>query len=343
MTMPEPTIGAGVARRLMELAEARGAGQRELEARSGITSADLGDQDNRIPISNYAALMRAAKDLCNEPALALHFGEAADLSEISVVGLVGASSASMIDGLAQLNRYSRLVVDADTGGADRFQIVRDAGGTWLVDARINPNAFPELTESTFARMVSSARRRGEASFAKAVHVTHSDPGYHSDYDRIFAAPVVFDSDRNALLVDESWLDRKIPQQPRYVFGVLSERADALLKKLEDSKTIRSRVESILMPALHTGEARIDMVAGKMGVSRWTLSRRLKEEGATFEGVLDDLRRELALHYLSGKKVSVNEAAYLVGFSEAASFSRAFKRWTGVSPKQARKGQGVLRE
>ena len=90
-----------------------------------------------------------------------------------------------------------------------------------------------------------------------------------------------------------------------------------------------------MPILHTGNARMDTVARKLGISRQTLFRRLKAEGVTFEQVHDELRHKLALHYLAGKKVSVNETAYLVGFSEAAAFSRAFKRWTGASPGKMR--------
>ena len=89
-----------------------------------------------------------------------------------------------------------------------------------------------------------------------------------------------------------------------------------------------------MPMLHTGTASMESVAERLAVSRQTLYRRLKSEGVTFETVLDELRHQLALHYLSGRKTSVNETAYLVGFSESAAFSRAFKRWTGTSPRAA---------
>lgn len=338
------TIGAGVARLLMDLAVSKGARREVLERRCGIQSADLENQDSRVSLAKYSALMRAGKELCNDPALALHFGEAADPAEISVVGLIGAASTSMMDALAQVNRYSRLVVDVDTGGGDRFQIVRDDAGPWLVDARLDPNAFPEITESTFARMVSSARRRGYAPFARAVRLTHAEPSYRGEYDRIFGAPITFGSDRNAILLEEFSLDEKIPPRPRYVFSVLAEHADALIRSLEESKSVRGRVESLLMPVLHKGEARMHAIASQMSISRWTLSRRLKEESTTFEQVLDELRRKMALHYLSGKKVSVSETAYLVGFSEPAAFTRAFKRWTGMSPKGARsemdRNQGV---
>ena len=77
---------------------------------------------------------------------------------------------------------------------------------------------------------------------------------------------------------------------------------------------------------------MNAIAAKMATSPRTLQRNLKAEGVTFEQVLDELRCKLALTYLDGKKVSVNETAYLVGFSEPAAFSRAFKRWTGQSPR-----------
>jgi AraC-like DNA-binding protein len=254
------------------------------------------------------------------------------------VGLLGGACETAADAFVQLNRYSRLVVDVDgVATGDRFVLSRIGGQLWLNDVRTSPNDFPELTESTFARMVCSARRFGASQFVTTVHVTHDAPAYRAEYERIFQIPVTFGSDRNALQMSEdSWGAFKPAYPSRYVFGVLSERAEKLLLSLEGSTTMRGRVEGLLMPSLHTGGESVDMIAGQLGVSRQTLFRKLKAEGVTFEKVLDDLRRQLALHYLGDGKVSVNETAYLVGFSDRTAFSRAFKRWTGSSPRAWRR-------
>ena len=336
-----PSVAAGFARALLELAVSKGANRQLLAELSGIDVADLEDQDRRIPLSSYMALMRAGKEMANDPALALHFGEAYDVSELSIVGLMGYACETAADAFAQLGRYTRLMIDVDVdgkGGA-RHVLSREKGRLSLIDTRENPNDFPELTESSFARMISIGRRMpGEMKFLREVHVTHAAPAYRAEYDRIFQVPVVFESDKNALVMsgDESWLNQRIALQPRYLFGVLSERAELLLKELENSKSTRGRVESLLMPVLHTGDASMDRIAEKMGISRPTLFRKLREEGVSFEKVLDELRYKLAFSYLEGKRASVNETAYLVGFSEPAAFSRAFKRWTGSSPRAMRK-------
>jgi AraC-like DNA-binding protein len=332
--MAELTVAAGLAHGLIELAISKGASAEALAGKSGIDLADLTDQDNRIPFARYVALMRSAKVLCNDPALALHYGETNDMSRISVVGLLGQASETMLEAFAQLNRYGRLVVEFD-GGPERFRLERRQSGLWMVDNRENPNDFPELTESTFARMICGPRQFGVTQIAKAVHVTHAEPAWRSEYDRIYRAPVTFASDWNAILVDETWMFHRVSDQPRYVFGVLTERADMLLRELEDSKTTRGRVEGLLLPILHKGDASMETIADKLAVSRQTLFRKLKAEGTTFEKVLDELRHRLALQYLGARKVSVNETAYLVGFSDPAAFSRAFKRWTGSSPRAMR--------
>jgi AraC-like DNA-binding protein len=329
--MSELTVAASGVRALLELAVARGASRCALTERSRIDPAELEDRDNRIPFDKYVALMKAGQDLCNDPALALHFGESVDASEIGFTHQIGASS--MVEAIAVGNRYARLAVEVDEGSADRYVLSRIGGRLWLIDTRKNPNDFPELTESSFARMICSIRQFvGEKSILKEVHVTHAAPKYRAEYDRIFRVPVVFESDKNALLVDESMLSLKTPVSPAYAAEVLTAHADELLEKLESSKSTKARVERLLMPSLKGGDASMKTIAGKLGVSRQTLFRKLKSEGVTFEKVLDELRYKQALHYLSGKKMSVNQTSYLVGFSDPAAFSRAFKRWTGSTPR-----------
>src|ERR1700694_1795698 len=117
--MPEPTVAAGYVSGLLELAISKGACRELLVQRSHIDPADLEDQDNRIPFENYVALMRTGKELCSDPALALHFGEKFDLSELSIVGLIGRNAETMADAFAQFKRYSRLIMEVDFGTADR--------------------------------------------------------------------------------------------------------------------------------------------------------------------------------------------------------------------------------
>lgn len=330
------TVGAGLPRGLVRLAVAKGADAGELVRRAGISLAELEDQDNRIAMPNYVALMRAAKEMTGDPALALHYGETVDLSELSITGLIMNAAETMGDAFLQMNRFGKLAIEYEAPGK-RFMMRADARGVWMEDARENPNDFPELTEVTFARQVCGPRRFLSVPHVLEVHVTHADPGYRAEYERIFQCPVVFEAPWNALRLHPEISGMRVALQPRYVFGVLSEKAELLLKELENSKSTRGKVESLLMPILHTGDIGMDVVATKLGLSRQTLFRRLKAEDVTFEKVLDDLRHRLALNYLAGKKASVNETAYLVGFSDPAAFSRAFKRWTGKSPSEMRGG------
>lgn len=336
--MPEPSVSAAYARGLIDLAVSEGADRQALMAGSGVRPGVLSDPDARLPFAKYVDLMRVAIDASGDPALALHYGETIDISQVSIIGLIGQASETMFEALVQLNRYVRLVVDVNLQAADRFELAEDSRGLWLVDTREHPNDFPELTESAFAQMVCGPRHLGVPPFAKGVHVTHARPAHGAEYERIFQAPVTFESDRNAILVDRTLMAHKVARLPRYAFGVLTRHADARLQALERSESARGQVEARLMPILHTGEASMAAVAAGMNTSRQTLYRRLKAEGVTFEQVLDDLRHRLALEYLTTRKVSVNEAAYLVGFSDPAAFSRAFKRWTGRSPRDARRGQ-----
>ena len=108
------------------------------------------------------------------------------------------------------------------------------------------------------------------------------------------------------------------------------------KRAAEPGPFRQQVERHLEALLGEGPVGIDKVARALGYSRQTLYRRLKAEGATFEEVLDGLRKRLALRLLREERLPVKEVAWRLGFSDPAAFSRAFKRWTGASPTAGRR-------
>ncbi|MBV9930481.1 MAG: AraC family transcriptional regulator [Alphaproteobacteria bacterium] len=341
------TCAAGFARALVDLAVAGGADRPALLNAAGIEAVDLEDPDRRIPFERYKALMRAAKALTGDEAFALHFGDAFDITELSIVGLMGQACDTVAEAFALLPRFTRLAIEVELEEAAEGQrcVLRNVDGQlWLVDMRKNPNDFPELSESSFARMRTSGRRLGGDSVWKEVHFTHAAPPYADEYARIFGVPVVFESRWNAVrLSGDEWMKVKAPLPSPYVFAILKERAEALLQALDAGATMRGKVEALLAPVLHQGGATLPATAAKLGLSRATLARRLRAEGANFATVLDGLRRRLAEEYLARRRLSVSETAYLLGFSEPAAFSRAYRRWTGRTPRSVRAAAAAARQ
>jgi AraC-like DNA-binding protein len=340
--MGKPSISAGYPRALLQFAVSKGANREALLLKSRIDPAELQDQDNRVPLPNYLALLEAAIEQCKEPALALLFGEEVRIQDISIVGIIGETFENFEAGREQLNRYWCLALDDGEGNIqNRIEFVPEGADVWLKFDNPIYTLNPLLVESGVARSVCGARTMMASipalkgiTIPKAIRFMHAEPNYRATYDRIFGVPLFFESSMNALLIDGAFVNMQFPRANPYLSEILTARAETLLEKLESSKSFGGRVEELLVPLLRTGDASMEIVSRKLGVSRQTLFRKLKAEGVTFEKILDGLRQKLAFHYVREKKIPVNEASYMLGFSDPASFSRAYKRWTGQSPSDA---------
>lgn len=327
------SVAAGIARAVLDHAAARGADRAALLAAAALSEAALDDPDGRVSMTAFFRLTGAAARETADPAFLLDYATGTRLDRISIVGLIVHAAPTMAEALRQLNRYARLMVEVDAGQAGpRFAVEPGPEGVWIVDLRPDPNAFPGLTEMAFGRFVGEfAREFPGRPFGKRLEVTHPAPAHAEAYARLLALPVTFSAPRNALLIDPGWLETPFEGATDYVFGLFTERAERLLADLDAAGTLAARIEAHLLPRLHTGDVSVDTVAADLGMSRQTLYRRLRDEGTSFAALHDDLRRRMALDYLSARKVSVNQTAYLVGFSEPSAFTRAFRRWTGVPP------------
>ncbi|OYQ23677.1 hypothetical protein CHU93_17030 [Sandarakinorhabdus cyanobacteriorum] len=262
-----------------------------------------------------------------------------NFADLSIVGLIGYASAMMRDALDQLNRFGRLVTDIAVAGPARFTLSHEADGLWLTDNRIDRPPFPELTETSFVRMVAGTRQFGDTPYCSLAEVTHADRGTGPALERALGARVRFGAARNALRVSAAWQDYRIAQYPRYAFGLFCAHADRLLADLDATRSVAGQVERAILPLLHTGQVTAALVAGQLGYSGQGLYRALRAEGTSFEALLAELRHRFARGYLAGRRASLKEIAFLLGYSDVSAFARAFKRREGKSPGAFRQMAG----
>ena len=111
--------------------------------------------------------------------------------------------------------------------------------------------------------------------------------------------------------------------------------EALAYRAPARATLRSRVENAMAPLLPHGKAHAVEIARRIGMSHRTLARKLSSEGLTFSDIADELKRDLATHYLKDRDLPISQIAWLLGYREVSAFTHAFKRWTGMTPRQAR--------
>jgi AraC-like DNA-binding protein len=115
-------------------------------------------------------------------------------------------------------------------------------------------------------------------------------------------------------------------------------AAELLEKVdpEGAATARARLRRHLVGSMHSGEVALHNAARHLGTTGRTLQRRLREEGTSFNEVLDEVRRDVALAQMRARRQSIDELAFVLGFEKSSSFHRAFKRWTGLTPGEFRR-------
>ena len=103
--------------------------------------------------------------------------------------------------------------------------------------------------------------------------------------------------------------------------------------MDQNQKTSTKVKSIILETLKGDVPTLELVAQKLVMSKRSMQAKLKEEGSTFQQLLNESRKELAQQYLREKQVSKSEIAYLLGFSEVAVFSRNFKKWTNMTPTE----------
>jgi AraC-like DNA-binding protein len=171
---------------------------------------------------------------------------------------------------------------------------------------------------------------------------HDRPSDTSEYERTFApAAVRFSAPAFGYVFDKSFLKLPLPQADANLNQIVRKHAELLLAELPRTRNLTEAVRELIVKELASGQPTAAQVAVRLRMNQRTLARRLQSEGTTFSALFDDLRRGLALRYLLRSDLRISEVVFLLGFSEVATFYRAFRRWTGQTPVEYRRSQGGL--
>ena len=336
MAPTDPTLSAMGARLIVMALAARGASPPELCAKVGTSPEVLADVDGRVGVRAMIALWIEAERLTGDADFGVHLAEQAVAASPALPWYLLVASASLGEGLARIVALWRLFNDVHPPVLD----VTADRSTLGMKTRGTPWPAPRhATEFAFAWFVGAARRATGVDVKPAeVAFEHDAPADPREVLRVFGCPVRFGAEAAALtFTAESLRLPTIARDPELA-DLLHRQAHAMLEKLPPSPgaPFSARVREVMTELLPSGDATIDRVAAELGTSARSVQRRLHEEGATFQALLDDLRRDLALTYLADRTCSLAEIALILGFSDQSAFHRAFVRWTGKTPGDVRR-------
>ena len=335
MDLSNRTVTTEVTRIIIDYLRNAGVALDALPQAVGLAAEDFTSLDGQVPVSAELRLWDWAAREAGNPDLGLSLANRVDMRKLGVVGYLSLQQPDLFHMLETFSRYHRLLhgvavlrpyqtpaeegiehfFTPDGGGPGRQASEFTIGSAWMVLRGVVENPLP----------------------LRGVDFQHTKPAHNVPYGEIFGAgvPVRFNQPRNRLRMPPGSLRTPLREVDTHLAAVLRAHAEQALAALPSSPGLEASIGQLLPSLLSQGEAEVGRVAASLGMSQRTLQRRLQDAGISFREIVEKIRRELALQYLSDLELNISQICFLLGFSEPAAFSRAFARWTGQSPRAYR--------
>jgi len=323
-------VSTTLARKLEEL----GVPPADVLRQAGLPAGLFDQEKILVTTEELFALYRGLAEASCDPAIGLKLGTEHRVERYDPVAIAAVSARSFRDALERLGRYKQLTCPEELHVAERGDECR-VQFKWLLAHEAEP---PLLVDLCFAWVVGIARRGTGGLIDPKRLELRGATGNPEMYEAHFGCPAKFNALENTIVFDKADLDRPFLTHNADLFGTVAPQLEAELKQALASKAIGEQVKGILKRLLAGRRPGIEDVARELGLSSRTLQRRLAEDGATFQQLMQEARRELARHYLLHASLELNETAYLLGYEDAHSFFRAFHDWEGSSPGEWRHGR-----
>ncbi|MCU0470192.1 MAG: AraC family transcriptional regulator [Arcicella sp.] len=321
---------------ILYAAQQKGADYHLLCEKVGLTQEVLQNPDNRLPIKKAQTLWKEAIVMTGDDFLPLHIGEMVNTISVGILAYVMMHCPTLGRALEKLCQYQDIVCDASKTSL----IIKD-GLVYLTVSEpsediFNPRYAYESTLSIYYSTINDMI--GQVIPLQAVHFDY--PAYTNDfsaYKQIFKdVPIIFDSQFSGLVFEQKYLESVILNANPNLFTLFEVHANHILQHLQPNESLKEKIKKEILQGLKGEEPTLSNIAKNLGIGIRSIQLKLKEEGVTFQQLLDEIRKNLATQHLKEAQLSTTDIAYLLGYSEPSVFFRSFKKWTGQTPTVYRK-------
>lgn len=299
---------------------------------AGLDAHSFDAPHQRIARTKSDALVRALIARIPDPAFGLRAAQCWHPSHLGVLGYAWMSSSSLRSALARLARYWRTIA------SDVEVALHELPAEVALSHK--PPPLPEdldRVRGDVAMAILHGMCRssyGERFVPQRVAFRHAAPSDRRPYETLFGCPLSFGAEANRLVLSRELADHALPTANRQLAAMHDRILAEELARLAKGDVL-ARARASLLERLTSGALSEEDLAGDLHMSRRSLQRRLAEADASYQVLLDDTRKDLALRYLEDPAKSATDVTFLLGYSQQSAFTRAFRRWTGMSPSAYR--------
>lgn len=307
---------------------------RELFAQAGLDHSRLREPLARFPATAVMKMWAIGVETTGDPCFGLKVASFWHPTTLHALGYSWLASDNLAEAFDCAVRYTRIVNTAAQGilrvdsSPQHYKLIAE-----ISRGKIDP--VPAAVEASMAIFHIMCRSAYGPDFRmQRVAFRHKAPSCRKCFDELFQAPVEFDAGETALWIDPNMVREPLATANPELARINDQIVTDYLAQL-DQGDLGMRVRSKLIEHLPGGHFSEAEIASMLNVSQRSLQRKLREQGQSFTQLVESTRSELAQQYVRDPQHSFNEVAFLLGFTEPANFSRAFKRWHGKSPTEFR--------
>jgi AraC-like DNA-binding protein len=322
-------------RAVLATAKSAGVNVDAVALRLGLNPEAMGNPDTRVPLDLMRQLWSELLAETGSADVALRISATLHPSMYGLAGSLIMSSGTVGEAVTLLQRYFRLLADDGL-----FELQTQPASTWIL-LTLAPIEDKEVwrcaVEWSLGGLLASLRSlTREPLVPLRVSFSYPLPACEQSYREVFQCPLEFNAARTGIHLRSKDLNLPVLTANRSLQPLLLSKAEDDIRLLDEHASVADLVKALLRSSPLGQSPDVARISARLALSGRTLARRLAAEGTSFQALQDEYRRDTCCRLLAQPGYSIEEIAFLAGYSELSTYHRAFKRWTEQTPAEYRK-------